>query len=88
MIRRVIEFPSTVGRQTTSDLTASKVLGMDKFPLVAIFSCPILYWFTRVSLVSHVAFSKYAVPCAFDIMPFYLNQLNQNPKNANLMTIW
>lgn len=36
------------------------------------------YWYNRVSLVSHVVSSNDAVPCAFHMIAFYLNQMHQS----------
>lgn len=64
---------------------------MLKIQLINTFLFISSYWYSRVSLVSHVVSSNDAVPCAFHMIFFYLNQSNQaTPKRQScdpLMTL-
>lgn len=51
---------------------------MFEIRFIDIFLFISFYWYNRVSLVSHVVSSSDAVPCAFHMISFYLNQMNQS----------
>lgn len=60
---------------------------LDKILLIDTFLYISFYWYSRVSLVSHAVSSSDAVPCAFHMMFFYLNQLHKTKPNASLVTL-